>query len=319
MVDLRAMLTSIETRLHEEIYDLKAMVRSLLPQNYNQGRNFHQPDHYQQNHHRDNYQRKNYHEQNHHNPHHARNEHDRDRDRNYQQNAQQHQNYHHNNVEQNFYDKPRETTTIRQKVGPINVTATTTEKAEITTRENVLTTRQPEVTNVMKNKFKSLEKRKPETRATIPTTTASPSTIPKNEYTYYWKLENFPKVFLYAMKNEVYSHVFNVKGLFLRIRAAMNDLDNEILVLDIEHLANIDNTEKMEIEISDGLVFQEIAEEKLFQYNFAIMDQTRPDHDLISPIYWNTDTDNFLVPNSVHMLGNYIKNDAILIKLVITF
>lgn len=140
----------------------------------------------------------------------------------------------------------------------------------------------------------------------------------KNEYTYYWKLESFPKVFIYAKKNEVFSHVFNVKGLFLRIRAAMNDIDDENLSLDIEHLANIDS-EKMEIEISDGLVFQEIAEEKLFQYSFAVMDQFRPNHDLISPIYWNTDTDNFLVPNSVQLLANYVKNDSLLIKLVISF
>lgn len=182
----------------------------------------------------------------------------------------------------------------------------------------------------MKSKLKSLDTVKPKLVKKLPvdTTTQQPSSTslkptktvpPKNEYTYYWKLENFPKVFTHAKKNEVVSHVFNVKGLFLRIRAILFHLENQNLILDIEHLANIENVDKMEIEISDGFVFKEIAEEKLFQYSFAIMDQANPNHDLISPIYWNIDSDNFLVPNSVHMLANYVKNDSLLIKLIITF
>lgn len=148
----------------------------------------------------------------------------------------------------------------------------------------------------------------------------APPTVPlKNEFTFYWKLENFPKVFRHAKKNEVYSHVFNVRGLFLRIRASLQHLENQNLILDIEHLANVENADKIGIEISDGLVFQEIAEEKLFQYSFAIMDQTNPDHDLISPIYWNTEADHFLVPGSVHLLANYVKNESLLVKLIIMF
>lgn len=196
--------------------------------------------------------------------------------------------------------------------------------------ENTLESlKQPEVMNVMRNKLKSLEsgKSKPSkpTEQPITSSTQAPITSTadpppaKNEYTYYWKLENFPKVFIHAKKNELFSHVFNVKGLFLRIRAMLHHFDDQNLVLDIEHLANVEKVDKMEIEISDGLVFQEIAEEKLFQYSFAIMDQTRPNHDLISPIYWNTETDNFLVPNSVHLLANYVKNDSLLIKLIIIF
>lgn len=122
-----------------------------------------------------------------------------------------------------------------------------------------------------------------------------------------------------AKKNEIFSHVFNVKGLFLRIRAALYLHEDEDLIFDLEHLANVDNNEKMEVEISDGFVFKEIATENLFQYNFAIMDQRKPDHDLISPIYCNTDSDTYLIPNSVHLLANYIKNDSILIKVNIIF
>ncbi|KAG5682229.1 hypothetical protein PVAND_011594 [Polypedilum vanderplanki] len=142
---------------------------------------------------------------------------------------------------------------------------------------------------------------------------------PKNEYVYYWKLDQFPKIFQNARKNEIFSHVFNVKGLHLRIRAHMNYLENENLLLDIEHLANIENNEKMEIEISDGFVFKEIAEEKLFQYSFSILNQINPNHDLISPVFWNNENENFKIPNSVHLLSSYMKDNSILIKLTISF
>jgi hypothetical protein len=142
----------------------------------------------------------------------------------------------------------------------------------------------------------------------------------KNEYIFYWKLDKFPKEFLHAKKNEIFSHVFNVKGLFLRIRAVLKFDENESLLLDVEHLANVENSDSMKFEISDGLVFMEIAEEKLFQFSFVIMDQkVSPKHDLISPVYWNTDSDGFLIPNSVHVLSNYLKNEILLIKLIITF
>lgn len=142
---------------------------------------------------------------------------------------------------------------------------------------------------------------------------------PKHEYTYYWKLDNFPKGFQNARKQ--FSHVFNVKGLFLRIRAVLSVFESENLLLSIEHLANVENSEKMEIEITDGsLVFKEIAEEKLFQYSFTIIDQTKPNHDLVSPFYWNTEGDGkYVIPNSINLLSNYMKENSLLIKLFIMF
>lgn len=309
---MRETLAALESRLHEELYDLRLMIRELLPNNYHQ-RQYNQ-----------NYQ------QNYNSPHQGYNSYQRYDDRSYQQQhhnqapAPPRQSYQHNNNIQQTYQE----TSTKRLIVPLK-SSSSTSKPVTTTIESIFTTpftKSPEVVNVMKNKLKSLDTNKPKLIKKIsiePTTTTStkpPATVPpKSEYTYYWKLENFPKVFNHAKKNEVVSHVFNVKGLFLRIRATLHHFENQNLILDIEHLANIENLDKMEIEISDGFVFKEIAEEKLFQYSFAIMDQTNPNHDLISPIYWNIDSDNFLVPNSVHLLANYVKNDSLLIKLIITF
>lgn len=307
MVDLREHLAAIESRFHNELYDLRLMIRSLLPSNY-------QPlyrDPFLYGHQRGYGNDFPYH----------------------REAAAPSPRYYYHNQDHNDVQETNRNEAFQNFPKPELKAPETTTKTTATTTEKLPTTWKPEVRSVMKNNLKSLETGK--TRGTVKeppkveettqvptTTTARPEVEPvpsKNEYTYYWKLENFPRVFNHAKKNEIFSHVFNVKGLFLRIRAALQLLDNENLVLDIEHLANIENVDKMEIEISDGLVFKEIAEEKLFQYSFAIMDQTKPNHDLISPIYWNTETDNFLVPNSVHLLANYVKNDSLLIKLIITF
>jgi hypothetical protein len=189
-----------------------------------------------------------------------------------------------------------------------------------TTTTTTSTTKAPEVIFPMKNNLKSLESprnKKPK----ISTTTEKYLEIkPTNEFTFYWKLDNFPRTFENAKKHEVFSHVFSIKGLYLRGRAVLNLFESETLLIDIEHLANVDNSEKMEIQVSDGLVFKEIAEEKLFQYSFAIMDQANPDKfDFKSPIYWNNDDDNFVITNSIYVLSNYLKDNALLIKITIKF
>lgn len=318
MIDLKESLKSLESRLYKELYNLQLMIQNSFTERY------HQPQQNYRNDHQDYYynSRDN-------NPHRGFNNDQRNYYQTQHQAPSQQSNYHHqNHVQQTFY----QTSTVAQVTASQKYSSTS--PTSITSTQESLpketSFKPPEVINVMKNKLKSLETvktrstKKPEiTTTTEATTTSKPKPIstdpPKNEYIYYWKLENFPKVFRHAKKNEVFSHVFNVKGLFLRIRANLNHHENENLILDIEHLANIENADKMEIEISDGIVFKEIAEENLFQYSFAIMDQTKPNHDLISQIYWNTDNDNFLVPNSVLFLTNYVKNESLLIKLIINF
>jgi hypothetical protein len=301
MIDLRENLEQLESRLHDELSSLKMMIQTLLPQGHRQ--QYYQPPppppQYRQN---ENHFNRNYD---------TRHYDDYRPDYSPRGTPYPQQNYINPQQHRKEVSTPKTWTTQKQFVSLANPLTTTTE-AETTTA-----TKQPEVV-VMRNKLKSLDTVKGKSSTT--TTTEAPEIIPsKNEYTYYWKLDNFPKVFSSAKKHEVFSHVFNVKGLFLRIRAVLNHRESENLVLDIEHLANIDEGDKMEIEISDGLVFKEIAEENLFQYSFAIIDQTRPNHDLISPIFWNTDSDNFLIPNSVYLLANYLKSESLLIKLIITF
>jgi hypothetical protein len=181
------------------------------------------------------------------------------------------------------------------------------------------TTKKPE--NSIIHKLKSLDRSK--NREKVTTTTQMPFSASekneyKNQYKYYWKLDNFPQVFRFAKKHELFSHVFIVKGLSLRIQGKLHFLENENLFLGIEHLADIVESD-MGVEINDGIVFKEIAEEKIFQYSFIIMDQTRPNRDLISPVFWNTDTDKFLIPNCIDVLSNYLKDDSLMIQLIIMF
>lgn len=280
MNDLNDFLSSIENRLLDEIYRLRTMIQSLLP-NHRQNYNRYDDNYIPRYDYRDNYDRR------------APPKYERDYPR------------------ENSYRNPERKSFESSTQNSVkNVT---------TTESYFETSKSPPEVVVMRNMLKSLEKPR-ETTTFEPTTTTEIPLPTKTEYVYYWKLENFPKVFTIDKKNEVFSHVFNVKGLFLRIRAVLNHLEDEELALDIEHLANVDtDVDKFEIEISDGFVFKEIAEEKLFQFSFAVMDQSRPDHDLISPVYWNTDSDTFVIPNSRFLLANYVKSDSILIKLIISF
>ena len=105
----------------------------------------------------------------------------------------------------------------------------------------------------------------------------------------------------------------------MRIRAVFNHLQRENLQLELEHLANVESENDSKIELDDGFVFKEIATEKLFQFNFMVMDQNGHGHDHISPVFWNTDSDGVFEIHSSILFQNYIKTDSILVKLIISF
>lgn len=201
-----------------------------------------------------------------------------------------------------------------------------TQKPEVITTQGSTTTTTSTIAPIVvpQVQLKSLES--PRNRIKMTTTEATTTTTtlsPKNEYSFYWKLVNFPKVFMHAKKNEIFSDSFKIKGLTLRIRAHLNFEEKEELTLDTEQLANVDDSEKMEISIGDGLdglVFKEIVDEKLFQFSFEIIDQVNhPNNGFISPLYWNTENEGFLIENSIQMLSSYLKNDSLLIKVTISF
>lgn len=281
MEKLKETFFDIESRLLREIYHLRVMIeRSLPPGQYKNDYSY--PNYYQENRHYTPYQ---------------------------QPSAPQPHVPSKSDFIQNVQQVISTPTTENSKNSipqSILLTSTTTST----------TTKMPVVNTFLK----SLESSKNKAKQKQNSKTTDEPVQSKNEFIFYWKLDKFPKEFLHAKKNEIFSHVFNVKGLFLRIRAVLKLDENESLFLDVEHLANVDNDDSMKFEISDGLVFKEIAEEKLFQFSFIIMDQKiNLKHDLISPVYWNTDSDGFLISNSVHVLSNYLKNETLLIKLKITF
>lgn len=323
MNNLNDFLSAIENRLLDEIYNLRNIVQNLMPNNNHQRNNYdsyydnNNVPRYQQNYYRDQERSYENYDNRRNNPYYG--------DRNYNRADDYNRRQYNDDYlykEKKYHEHTEKTT---QKYLKKNQT-TSTERTFFESSRKA-----PEIVAFRNNNnmLKSLETPREHIFkvTTVDTSTASPSTTQENidlptsaksEYVYYWKLENFPKVFTVDMKNELFSHVFNVKGLFLRIRAVWNQIDGNFM-LDTEHLANVDNADKFEIEVSDGLVFKEIADEQLFQYSFAIMDQSKPNHDLISPIYSNTDSETFTIPNSLILLNNYVKNDSLLIKLIISF
>lgn len=319
MKALKESLIAMETRLYQDIYDLRLLIQKLLPQSQNSyDNNYYRYDGY--------YQQPNYYEYSrypqqdvYYKPP-AVSANQGTTYQGYQGKNQQQNNERQRETQQNRNHQFESTTasfipTTLPQTTPAIPTTTTTNLRRV-----------PEVINT--NKLKSLDtsrNRQPNkvltTTAPQKTTTTTEATkiIPVNEYAYYWKLDNFPRAFQNAKKNEIFSHIFNVKGLYIRMRAELNLGQDEMLLLDIEHLA--ENTENnLEVEMSDGLIFKEIAEEKLFRYSFVVMDQNNPNNELVSPTYWNDDSDNYYkIPNSVHLLKSFLKDNSLLVKLIITF
>jgi len=316
MKALKESLIAMESRLYRDIYDLRLLIQKLLPQSQNSyDNNYYRYDgHYQQPNYYD-YAR--YPQQDVYYKPTAASPHQGTTYQGYQGKNQQQNNERQRETQQNRNHQFESTTA--------SFIATTLPQTTpvIPTTKNLR--RVPEVINA--NKLKSLDTSRYRPNK-ISTSTAPPKTtttteptkiIPVNEYAYYWKLDNFPRAFHNAKKSEIFSHIFNVKGLYIRMRAELNLREDELLLLDIEHLA--ENTENdLEVEMSDGLIFKEIAEEKLFQYSFVIMDQNNSNNELVSPTYWNDDSDNYYkIPNSVHMLKSFLKDNSLLVKLIITF
>lgn len=281
MVKLKYDLLDFEARLMNELNYLKSMIQNSLPRN-SQSPYIMEPTHR-------NYYPNDIHQ----------------RANGYENSAPSQLNRNNNLYEKNYQDDR-----IIQKPSTYPMTSSTTPIATTTTT----TLRTSTIENQIQLKSLDTPRMRGKIRTQITTI------APKNEYSFYWKLVNFPKAFLHAKKNEIFSDTFKIKGLTLRIRANLNFEDEENFTLDTEQLANVENADNIEISMGDGLIFQEIVDEKLYQFSFEIIDQlNHPKHGLISPVYWNTDCDGYLIQNSIQMLSNYLKNDSLLIKLTISF
>lgn len=167
-------------------------------------------------------------------------------------------------------------------------------------------------------------------------------------FTYYWRIENFTES-LRRNLSEIFSPVFSISGLHLRVKATLNHLNRDYLYLQVESvpLELIDDMSNIVLETGD--LFKEIETKKLFRHKIAILDQvscdtwffkhrTRdslkkqcnvtakmivfsvsqraPTSDLISQEFFNTNS-GFPVPNSAVSSEPFCKNDSVLIKIVI--
>ncbi|KAJ6647137.1 hypothetical protein Bhyg_02357 [Pseudolycoriella hygida] len=135
-------------------------------------------------------------------------------------------------------------------------------------------------------------------------------------FTYYWRFENFTSK-LKSNASYIYSPIFSISGLNLRVKATLNHLNRDYLYLQLEsvpHAVNEDVSSNIILETGD--MFKEIETRKFFRHKIVIMDQGTPTSDLISQEFLNTKS-GFPVPNSAVKSPPYAKNDNILIKIVI--
>ncbi|XP_037033425.1 uncharacterized protein LOC119072343 [Bradysia coprophila] len=135
-------------------------------------------------------------------------------------------------------------------------------------------------------------------------------------FTYYWRFENFTSK-LKSNASFIYSPIFSISGLNLRVKATLNHLNRDYLYLQLEsvpHTFADDISSNIILETGD--MFKEIETKKFFRHKIVIMDQGTPTSDLISQEFLNTKS-GFPVPNSAIKSAPYAKDDNILIKVVV--
>lgn len=135
-------------------------------------------------------------------------------------------------------------------------------------------------------------------------------------FTYFWKIDNFTT----KIKNnltEIISPIFTISGLHLRVKAILNYLNRDLLYLQIESVSLDVISNSSNIILETGNLFQEIETKKLFRHKIIILDQASAEQtDLISQEFLNTNS-GFMIPNSAISSSSYSKDDSILIKIII--
>lgn len=135
-------------------------------------------------------------------------------------------------------------------------------------------------------------------------------------FTYFWKIDNFTT----KLKNnltEIISPIFTISGLHLRVKAILNYLNRDLLYLQIESVSLDVFSNSSNIILETGNLFQEIETKKLFRHKIIILDQASAEQtDLISQEFLNTNS-GFMIPNSAISSSSYSKDDSILIKIII--
>lgn len=136
-------------------------------------------------------------------------------------------------------------------------------------------------------------------------------------FTYFWRLENFTARLLEG-EHSVTSSVFTISDLNLRIVATINYMGRDFLNIRIEQVSDdfVKNHKKSGVVLETGKLFQRIEVKKQFKHKVIIIDQGTPATDLISQDFWDASS-GFQIPTNTITGNRYVKNDTVLIRIVI--
>lgn len=109
-------------------------------------------------------------------------------------------------------------------------------------------------------------------------------------------------------------------GLHLRIRVQMNYLNRDMIFMKLESVPHdvVLREKSPNIILKRGDMFKEIETQKVFRHKIIILDQdnTSSQADMISQEFLNTNA-GFMLPTTALTSSSYVKDDAILIKVII--
>ncbi|CAD7081586.1 unnamed protein product [Hermetia illucens] len=134
-------------------------------------------------------------------------------------------------------------------------------------------------------------------------------------FAYYWKLDKFTQ----KLKSNVsidHSPMFAILGKRLRLKAVFNHLNRDFLYLLVENASNV-RDEFQSVFLETGNMFKPLQTKFKFKHKIAVLEQTTTSNlDLESQEFTSIES-GFLIPNSALLTNSYLKNDTILVKLIV--
>lgn len=93
-------------------------------------------------------------------------------------------------------------------------------------------------------------------------------------FNYYWKIEQFSEK-LKSNVTTLNSPIFSIAGLYLRVKAMLNHLGREFLVLQLEQLTVDKAGDKSNMILKTGDMFKKISNRVVFKHEIVILNQVR--------------------------------------------
>ncbi|BFF98690.1 uncharacterized protein DMAD_06776 [Drosophila madeirensis] len=141
-------------------------------------------------------------------------------------------------------------------------------------------------------------------------------------FTYYWKLDNFTSRIEDLSTSTVNSPVFSIRGKSLQLKCTFHYLNRELLNLQLGYAQLLPPGEQKNIALDMGGIFKTMkhwTDDTPFKHKISILDQNyshRKAKDLGSQELTKLET-GFSIPNSALLGSTYIKQNTLLIQIIL--